>query len=158
MFNPSETTNHILVINHGPELMETNYYDTENAQAGFIFASWNAGALRILIPDNQTNALAEMLTAENIAVTRGYLGVHDAYEILFDDGTVCPFVAIIDARNSDHNVGRESHGKPLAVYIYTREGCLGVFEGRFRVAPLPCLQPMNWLPLKKRRAHRSKRR
>lgn len=149
MFNPNETTNHILVFNHGPELMDTNYYDTENAQAGFIFASWNAGALRILVPDNLTAPLAEMLTAKNIVVTRGSLEGHDAYEVLFDDGTVCPFVAIIDARNSDRNVGRESHGKPLTVYIYTRKGCMGVFDGRFRVAPIPCLEPMNWLPVTK---------
>lgn len=158
MFNQNETINQVLVLNHGPEIIGTNYYDTEHAQAGFIFASWNMGALRLLIPDNQTRVMAEMLTAKNIAVTRGHLGVNDAYEVLFDDGTDFPFSVTIDARNSDRNVGLQSHGKALPVYIYAREGCMDVFEGRFRVAPLPCLKPMNWLPAKTREAHKQRQR
>lgn len=138
----------ITVGNDGPRLVSTNYYDTPQAQQGFLFASWNAGVLRILLPDNQAHVLPDMQSARNIVVTKGQHFAYglELFEILFDDGTDEPFAVLLDPRNSDRQVGKESHGKTLDVHVYTREGCAGIWPGRFRLAPLPCLMPINWLP------------
>jgi len=138
--------NLIFIFNHGPAVTSTDYFDTQRAQQGYFFASWNAGALRLLVPDNQLAAVAEMATAKNVAITRGRMAGREAYEILFDDETDTPFALTIDAENSDRHVGQESHGRHLDVHVYTRDGSAGVWPGRFRVAALPCLQPIDWLP------------
>jgi len=147
--------NLISIFNHGPAVTSTNYFDTARAKKGFIYASWNAGALRLLVPDIQVGAVAEMATARHVAITRGCLDGHEVFEILFDDETDTPFTLYTDVRNSDRHVGQESHGKPLEVHVYTREGCAGVWPGRFRVAPLPCLKPVDWLPKVKPRWRQS---
>ena len=138
----------ISVGNNGPRLVSTNYFDTPRAQQGYLFASWNAGALRLLVPDNQVHAVAEMRPAKNVVVTRGHHAAYgvELFEILFDDDTVSPFMVLLDPNNSDRQVGQENHGKPLDVHVYTREGCAGTWPGRFRLAPLPCLKPIDWLP------------
>jgi hypothetical protein len=138
----------ITVSNDGPHVIATNYFDTPQAQQGFLYASWNAGALRLLLPDNQTHALAEMRSARNVVVTKGHHAAagRELFEILFDDDTDEPFMVLLDPNNSDRQVGRESHGKPLSVHVYTRTGCAGSWRGQFRLAPLPCLKPIGWLP------------
>lgn len=139
----------IVIINHGSNLLETNYFETEAARMGFFFTSWNAGALRLLVPDSQHAALAEMASAKNVVITRGRLDGRDVYEVLFDDETQTPLAIWIDAANSDRHVAMESHGKALDVHVITRQECVGTWPGRFRVAPLPCLEPISWLPVAK---------
>lgn len=150
----------ITVGNDGPRLVSTNYYDTPQAQQGFLYATWNAGALRILLPDNQTHVLPDMQSAKNVVVTRGHhpAAGRDMLEILFDDDTDEPFAVLLDPHNSDRQVGQESHSKPLDVYVYTREGCAGIWPGRIRLAPLPCLKPIDWLPNAGSKKRRSKTR
>lgn len=143
------------IINDGPRVLETNYFDMRQAQQGFLFASWNAGTLRLLVPDNQVHGVAEMRSAKSVVVTKGHHSVYgrELFEILFDDDTIVPFMVLLDPNNSDREVGQESHGKPLDVYVYTREGCAGIWPGRFRLAPLPCLKPINWLPQPWKKRH-----
>lgn len=138
----------ITVSNDGPHVIDTNYFDTPHAQQGFLFASWNAGVLRLLVPDSQVHALADMQTAKTVVVTKGHHpgAGRELFEILFDDGSASPFMVLLDPELSDRHVGQESHGKPLNVHIYTSEGCAGSWPGRFRLAPLPCLKPITWLP------------
>lgn len=136
------------IINDGQRVLETNYFDMPQAQQGFLYATWNAGALRLLVPDNQVHVLPDMQSARNIVVTKGHHFAYglELFEILFDDGTDEPFAVLLDPHNSDRQVGQESHGKTLDVHVYTRGGCAGIWPGRFRQAPLPCLKPINWLP------------
>lgn len=150
----------ITVGNDGPRLVSTNYYDTPRAQQGFLYATWNAGAMRLLVPDNQAHVLPEMESAKNVVVTKGHHFAYglELFEILFDDGTDEPFAVLLDPHNSDRQVGQESHGKPLDVHVYTREGCAGTWPGRFRLAPLPCLKPIDWLRNGGSKKRRSKSR
>ena len=63
----------ITISNAGQAITGTNYWDSPHAKSGLYFASWNAGALRLLVPDNQAAAIAEMLTGPRCIVTRGKL-------------------------------------------------------------------------------------
>lgn len=135
-----------ILIKYGLNFLETNYFDTEAARRGIYFTSWNAGGLSLLVPDNQRHFLALMASAKNVAITRGRLDGHEVYEILFDDETDASLAICIDVANSDFNVAEESHGKALEVYVFTRSGCEFKRPGRFRVAPVPCLKPFDWMP------------
>ncbi|MDX9788933.1 MAG: hypothetical protein RBT11_19320 [Desulfobacterales bacterium] len=40
--------NLIQISNDGPEILSTNYWETEHAKKGFLYMSINAGAFRLL--------------------------------------------------------------------------------------------------------------
>jgi hypothetical protein len=135
----------LLIVNDGPELAETNYFDSPRAHAGLIFGSWNASALRLFIPDNQRAALPEMRAALNVPVTQGFMTSwgRDALEIVFDDRSSSPFTLWIEMENVDRWLGEDSHGKPIEVRAYTRDGVAGTWPGLARLArALPCLKPI----------------
>jgi hypothetical protein len=56
-------TDFIRIENNGPEIAATNYYDSPNAGAGYVYLSINAGALRLLVPDSQSQLVDEVKTA-----------------------------------------------------------------------------------------------
>ena len=47
-----------MIGNAGKEITQSNYWETEMAQAGFAYLSFNAGCARLLIPDG--NEVPEM--------------------------------------------------------------------------------------------------
>jgi hypothetical protein len=75
------------IHNDGPAIVSSNYWDTEFAKAGAVFLSVNAGAFRLLLPDSQIGALADMRTAGAVIVSRGPWPdrqCDDAIEVLFE--------------------------------------------------------------------------
>lgn len=50
----------ILIENQGQIVKQTNYWDSEQARAGYCYLSWNAGAGRVLVPDPAKSWLREM--------------------------------------------------------------------------------------------------
>lgn len=82
------------IRNHGPLILQSNYWELPAALAGKFLISINAGAFRLLVPASQEGLIEEFATAKGIAVTRGpmpELGLLDGFEVLFDDATPNPF-------------------------------------------------------------------
>lgn len=139
----------IAIVNSGKEITETNYWDTEFAKRGFFYLSWNAGALRLLVPENQEDQVQEMLTGKICIVSRGMLdtnkwsgrsrGKIDSLELMFDDGSNNPFALHVEMQMSDRAIVDD--GKDFVVAIWTRSGKKGEMPGRYRVVKkLPCLK------------------
>src|SRR5574337_2166358 len=95
-------TDHLVLINRGQEIRETNYWDSIPARAGYFYLSWNAGAGRLLVPDFHRDLLAEMNSAKYVIVSRGpwpEQGGREGLEVLFEDGS--------DTRSEERRVGKE---------------------------------------------------
>jgi hypothetical protein len=39
------------IQNAGPEILATTYWQTEHARRGYLYLSFNGGALRVLVPE-----------------------------------------------------------------------------------------------------------
>jgi len=86
-------TDLMILQNDGPSIAYTNYFDTEQAERGLLYLSWNAGQARLLVPDSQQAYLAEMLTGREVVISTGPLpdmGLKEAVEIMFDDASEAP--------------------------------------------------------------------
>jgi hypothetical protein len=57
--------------NNRKELLNTNYWDSEQAKGGFMCVSINVGAIRLLVPDNRCDYVTEMQTASMVIMSRG---------------------------------------------------------------------------------------
>jgi hypothetical protein len=80
----------LIIHNHGPLIVATNFWDLPESKLGKLLVSLNAGAFRILLPVQAEGYLEDLRSAEGCAVTRGSWpeqGLADAAEVLFDDGT-----------------------------------------------------------------------
>jgi hypothetical protein len=87
-------TQQLIVANNGPMIVSTNYWQTEAERAGKFLCSWNAGALRLLIPRQHQRAVREMRQARLVLLTRGpwpAMQLADAFELLFDDDSGNPW-------------------------------------------------------------------
>ena len=75
----------LTIRNDGPEIAETNYWTSEQAKAGYLYLSTNAGTFRLLVPEKRIEFVTEMLTASEAILSRGpwpEQGGRDAVEIL----------------------------------------------------------------------------
>ncbi len=118
----------IAIENHGPLILSTNYWQSEQAIAGKLFVSVNAGAIRVLLPSSMRGLLTELRTAKYAVLSRGpwpEVGAVDGIEILWEDGTDSPYCwhltpASFDALPAEPPEGRgwvialwlEKKGKP----------------------------------------------
>lgn len=118
----------IEIINNGGQLVSTNYFDSENAQAGFAYLSWNAGDARLLVPDNRVDWLDEIKTGQSVIIEVSAAGI----VVVFDDGTDTPFCITIDHKQNDRAINEKDIGKAFTFRAYTRSGEVysapGVFE------------------------------
>jgi hypothetical protein len=114
------------IFNRGQEIASTNYWDSDYAQEGFFFLSWNAGAARLLVPDLMLPAIAEMRTASHGVISRGPRahpkGSPDAYEILFEDGSDAPYVLQLGLEQTDRLLPKSESGRESPLLIWTRTG------------------------------------
>ena len=132
------------IDNNGPDIVYTNYWDTEHAQRGYLYLSWNAGAARLLVPDVQIKALPDMRSAAYVIISRGpwrEQGGCDALELLFEDDTDSPFSITLRTEQTDRLLPETNQGARLVVGVWTRSGKQMEFSGRYRiVASIPSLQ------------------
>lgn len=54
------------IENEGQAVARTDYWQSVQAQAGYVYLSWNAGAARLLVPDAAKHLLREMRGAEYV--------------------------------------------------------------------------------------------
>lgn len=82
----------IKIENNGPEIVATNYWDTEIGR-NYYAVTANAGCLRVLVPKNKEHLIKDMVACEYAVVSTlaspslGKLSL----EILFEDQSDSPF-------------------------------------------------------------------
>lgn len=140
----------IQIQNNGPDLISTNYWHTEHAARGLFFVSINAGVFRLLVPAVHEGAIAEMVTAREVVISRGPWpdqGKHDAIEILFDDDSDCPFVVQMLPEQFDRipeDLDRDRSGQPprWRMTVWTEDGKKLELPCRYRlVKRIPNMKP-----------------
>lgn len=91
------------ITNDGKRIVSTNYYESDWNKRGVIAVSLNAGAMRLLIPNNMVEQVQrELMTMQNVD---GYISVehyHDSnftcgkiFRIMFDDLTENPYCLFV---------------------------------------------------------------
>lgn len=130
----------IQIVNNGKDLLGTNYWDTPQAQKGFFYLSWNAGAARLLVPNSVENQINEMKTARYVVISRGKWNGRDALELMFEDGSDSPYCLHLLTEQCDRLLPKTDQGSGFSVDIWTKDGKQESFNGKYRtVKELPCL-------------------
>jgi hypothetical protein len=113
----------LIIHDHGPLIVATNYWELPEARLGKLLVSLNAGAFRILLPVQAEGYLEDLRSAEGCAVTRGpwpEQGLADAAEVLFDDGTGDPFALHLALASFDRIPPDAEAGREVVVSVWTR--------------------------------------
>lgn len=107
----------LVIENHGPIILSSNFWGSEMDRAGRLYLSINAGAVRLLLPSGWEPMLDEMRTGKEVIFSRGPWAKgpgrgEDSLELLFEDGTDSPYavhfgVAQADRLPLDEDAGRE---------------------------------------------------
>lgn len=139
----------IIVVNENRFIRSTNYWESELARQGVMYVAVNAGAFRLLLPDQSVTDLHEMRTGTSVVVSRGtWYTDHnapqkDAFELLFEDGTDTPFSIHLTSEVVDRIPPEEDEGREDLIFLaYTRYGLQLELPAKYRrVKRLPCLKP-----------------
>jgi hypothetical protein len=105
----------ITITNNGPLIAATNYFASPLALRGLLYASINAGAVRLLIPWPMQSLLDEIGTATHVIMSRApwpAQGLPDAIEILFEDGTDSPYALQLSPQQLDRLPAPADAGRP----------------------------------------------
>jgi hypothetical protein len=114
----------MIIENEGPEIIRTNFWQTEMAKKGGFFLSANAGAFRLLVPSSFVAEIEEFETAKDIILTRGFWPESrgDAMEILFDDGTDNPYSLHLSQSQLDRWPSSTDIGRTFEFSAWTNHG------------------------------------
>ncbi len=105
--------------NAGPELVETNYWQSEHAQKGLIYVTGNAGTLRMLLPPPVEHYLDEMGAVKHVTIETSLQFPGRCLDFVFDDGTETPFFIAVDKKQIDRDL---KTGEACQLVIYTERG------------------------------------
>ncbi|RTB44096.1 hypothetical protein [Pseudomonas aeruginosa] len=132
-----------IIENNGPAIARTNYWETELAQSGFAYLSWNAGVGRLLLPDALVAGLQDMRNAEYVIVSRGIWAEHgkrDAWELLFEDHSDSPYCLTLLTEQSDRLLPDNNQGGGFDIAVWIRDGEAFRLPGKYRkVEQVPCM-------------------
>jgi hypothetical protein len=137
----------LIIENEGPEIIKTNYFQSEMNQSGKIYVSVNAGCFRVLLPESLKNITREMKTGNEIIISRGpwlQMGLNDGFEFLFDDYTDNPFALHLDPGQFDRLPIPEDSNREVRFIVYIK-GLKKVIDTKayYRaVKSIPCLEPL----------------
>jgi hypothetical protein len=118
----------IQISNHGPLIIQTNFWDSELAQAGKLWVSVNGGAIRVLLPPQLYGALADMRQAKECVLSRGpwdprrTAGLHDpleGIEIMWDDGSDAPYALHLTPASFDMLPAEPDAGREWVLTVWT---------------------------------------
>lgn len=113
----------VTVTNDGQRVLSTNYWSTPHAARGLLWLSWNAGALRVLIPPAAEHLLQE-LPPPGTPVT--YHQRQATRTLLYEDDPEQPYAVEVDARQCDRTLPPSDDGKVASLLWYGQEGEQGV--------------------------------
>jgi len=140
----------LVIENDGQNIVSSNFWDTELNDAGKLFVSVNAGAIRVLVAGTKEAAIQDMETAKYCIVSRGpwpEVGVHDAIELMWDDESDCPFAVQLTPASCDLLPGEPTGGRTwiCSSWILQDGRPTKVVEREChwrRVSRIPCLAPL----------------
>lgn len=126
----------ITIGNKGQDIANTNYWDTEAALNGYFYLSFNAGAARLLVPDNKISEITEMKTGKYVIISRGpcqhrNYDWENAYELLFEDFSNCPYS--LTTSNTDRWLPVDDAGKDLVFTVWTKSGNQLELPAKYRI-------------------------
>ena len=113
----------IITENNGPQILSSTYWDSDQAAAGKLHVSVNAGAVRLLLPRSGWHALADMSQAKEIVLSREpwpEQQVADAFELLFEDGTGSPYAVHLVPQAFDVLPAQPRAGEEWICSVWTR--------------------------------------
>lgn len=117
----------ISIANEGPTVVSTTYWATEHAARGLLYASVNAGAVRVLVPP-ATERLLDDLPPEG---TRATIRWRDGRcTITLYDRPSDPYGIEIDERQTDRRPPASDRGRVVPLVWYVQDGTEGVREVR----------------------------
>ena len=133
----------IIIENNGPEIVKTNFWETEWNEQGRLYLSGNAGAFRLLVPDEHFHWHSEIQKTKEVVITQGIDRIQkkEMVEMLFDDHTDTPIAFWLDEAQIDREGDSRPEGFPFHVYL---EGCFQVAKFTCfwrRAKKLPYLKP-----------------
>jgi len=132
----------ISVVNEGQAIKHSDYWQSEQDRAGYLFLSWNAGAARLMVPDASEALLKEMHGAQYVIISKGEPEGRGALEHLFENGSDAPFVVHMLLEQSDRLLPEAEEGGDIVVTVWTRGGSQLQYPGKYRVVgTLPDLSP-----------------
>jgi hypothetical protein len=143
----------IHIENHGTEIVTSDYWTTEHARVGKLFASVNAGAVRLLLPPARRHMVGEVRGAKYAVLSRGPwpdAGLKDAVEIMWEDGSETPYAIHLSLESFDLLPAEPAPGRAGREWLVsTWESVDGQPVKRTehqlhwrRVRKLPCLQEL----------------
>lgn len=119
------------------------------AAAGLVYCSWNAGAIRLLVPPSAEHFISEMHTGHEVLITQGPWRRErrpHALELLWEDESDTPFFLLIAEAQFDRLFDENAVGRRVACHVYKRglldtPELVGIWPARLRLAPsLPHLK------------------
>jgi len=135
----------ITLLNDGPDILETNYWETEAAEHGKFFVSVNGGCIRLLVPESQSYAIKDIQSGVEVILSRGpwpIMNLPKAYEFLFEDYTDTPFAIQVGVEQWDLLPEKSQKWKFAA---FTKEGKVHECPVKFRDVPqVPYLKPWKY--------------
>ena len=142
--------NLITIENNGPEIISTNYWQSDYASRGAFYVAVNAGCFRLLVPDIQLSQVVEWRSAREVIISRGPwpdAGKHEAIELLFEDDSDNPFCLHMGSEQIDRlppDADRDRQGQPprWKFAAWTSGGKILELPARYRIVKrIPCLKP-----------------
>jgi len=128
---------HFEFKNKGPDIIETNYFESRQAKEGVLFFSPNARAIRILVPGiSEKSIIPEMQTAKIVVFTKGIIPEYNqtGMDIMFEDYSETPF-GILTGTNQWMLLPDDSWGeKQFICTAWTKEGKILERPGFYRKA------------------------
>ncbi|HEV7672603.1 MAG TPA: hypothetical protein VGS22_29135 [Thermoanaerobaculia bacterium] len=94
----------IKTTNEGQAIVESSYWTSDLARAGKVYASVNAGAVRVLLPPQLRELPEEVASAQYALLSRGPWPAQqlaEAVEILWEDGSQSPYALHLDVASFD---------------------------------------------------------
>ncbi len=102
------------ISNHGPLITASDFWGGPIDRAGKIFASVNAGAIRLLIPALARDMIAAARQSSHAVLSRGpwpAMGLADAVEIMWEDGSDDPYALHLSPESFDLLPGEPDAGR-----------------------------------------------
>lgn len=106
----------LTIDNHGPLILSSNFWRTEQAAAGALYLSVNAGAFRLLVPASQRAAISDMrpgakyIVVSMLRASEWRAGEYCA-EWMVEDGGGTPWSCHLSAGQIDRAPGPDDVGK-----------------------------------------------
>ncbi|WHF85236.1 hypothetical protein QDX08_24305 (plasmid) [Escherichia coli] len=133
------------IENEGQAVAGTDYWQSVQAQAGYVYLSWNCRRSQALLcPGCGKTFTQEMRGAGYTSSSvRGALHGRDALELVFEDGSDAPFVIHMLSEQCDRLLPENNQGVGFVVTVWTRGGNQLRYPGKVPCWPenLPDVSP-----------------